>query len=114
MKLSESYCQKYDVHPSKLAALDYCWWHINNLVARAKLTAGLDENAHGKISMWITLGQLPQWRLDRLTELDRWGDGAWMTYYSLKARVLAGEDIELPETLPPCPVTFAQLLFEND
>jgi hypothetical protein len=89
------------------------WVHINGLVVRSKLVSGLDENAHAKISMWIALGQLPQWRVDRLAQLDAWSDGAWMTYYALKEQLLAGDDVELPESLPPCPVTFAQLLFEK-
>jgi hypothetical protein len=93
--------------------VDELWNHVNCLVSQAKVAAGLDENAHGKISMWIALGQLPQWRLDRLTQLDKWSDSAWMTYYALKERVLAGEDVELPDSLPPCPVTFARLLFEK-
>jgi len=93
----------------KISAL---WTYVNALVTQSKLAAALDENAHGKISMWIALGQLPEWRLNRLAALDKWSDGAWMTYYALKEQALAGEDIELPDTLPPCPVTFSQLLFE--
>lgn len=94
------------------ARVTMLWHHINNLVAQSKNSAGLDENAHGKISMWIALGQLPAWRVERLAALDKWSDQAWMTYYALKERVRAGEDVELPDSLPPCPVTFAQLLFE--
>lgn len=98
----------------KIDKITLLWHHIGSLVSRAKLAAGLDENAHGKISMWIALGQLPQWRLDRLTLLDKWSDSAWMTYYALKERVQAGDDVKLPESLPPCPVTFASLLFEKN
>ena len=109
MKISDYHYSKYEIYSVATTTL---WQYINNLVARAKLTAGLDENAHGKISMWIALGQLPQWRVDRLAQLDKWSDNAWMTYYALKEKLLAGDDVELPESLPPCPVTFADLLFE--
>ena len=60
------------------------WEYINSLVTRAKTDAALDK----------------------------WSDQAWMTYYALKEPVLAGKDVELPDALPPCPVTFGQLLFE--
>lgn len=103
------------IDKSKLGTHDclmLLWGRVNSLVIRAKIAAGLDENAHGKISMWIALGQLPTWRRERLAQLDQWSDSAWMTYCALKERVLAGDDVELPDSLPPCPITFSQLLFE--
>ena len=114
MKLQSHFLSIYQYKADNQERLvDVLWDYINQLAAATKAGAGLDENAHAKISMWIALGQLPQWRLDRLAQLDKWSDNAWMTYYALKERVLAGEDVELPEALTPCPVTFAQLLFEN-
>ena len=110
MKLS-LFCAVHDIPDNN--RVHQLWSHIYNLVVKERRAAGLDENAHGKISMWIVLAQLPQWRFDRLAQLDAWSDSAWMTYYALKERVLAGEDVELPDSLPPCPVTFTQLLFEK-
>jgi hypothetical protein len=88
------------------------WQHINQLVATEKLLCGLDENAHGKISMWIALGDLPGWRVERLAMLNVWSDTAWMTYYALKESLVQYGDVDLPVSLTPCPVTFADLLFE--
>lgn len=93
--------------------LHLLWNHINQLVVNQKIASGLDENAHAKISLWIALGQLPTWRVERLAALDKWSDSAWMMYYALKDQVLDGKDVELPESLLPCPVMFEHLLFET-
>jgi len=92
---------------------DLIWQYINSLITQAKNAAGLDENAHGKISMWIALGDLPAWRVERLAAIDAWSDTAWIMYYTLKAQAVSGKDVELPENLTPCPHSFTELLFEE-
>jgi len=114
MRISDFAIQQFSVNqPTQRMMLDSLWVYINGLVIQAKNAAGLDENAHGKISMWIALGDLPAWRVERLAALNAWSDAAWMTYYAIKAQVISGEDAVLPESLTPCPYSFTDLLFEE-
>lgn len=88
------------------------WEHFNKMTTTRKQQAGFDENSHGKISMWIALKLLPQWRVEKLALLDSWSDSIWMQYYTYKEQLINGIDIDLPESIDPCPITFSQLLFE--
>jgi len=92
-----------DESPARLTAA----WVAANAYARE----GMDENSRASL-LWLAVDpECPQWRRDRIVEVQAWWSALWSIHYAeVRIRIVAGEDARFDPTIVGiCPWTIWQI-----
>ena len=89
----------------KAAAISAAW-----TAADAFARDGMDVNSRSSL-LWIAMDpNCPQWRLERIMEVQNWWSAIWTHYATVKAQIEAGQDARFDPVVPgPCPLTIWQI-----
>ena len=86
------------------------WLWFSTLINSELVRVGMDANAFITVQLWDYDNQLTANRKKNLKDISDWHTAQWAIYSTIKAQVLLGQSVIIPQTIAACPATFAALL----